>query len=181
MNKHICILLLAILFACSPNTDSSKPKKSVPTPAADDPFLIRVENEDTGLQGYVNSKGDTVIAMGKYDYCFTDTFKTFAIVASQEGLIGINRKEKRLFEVFVYDNGPDYVQEGLFRMVKDGKIGFANMDGKVVIDPQYPCAYAFQDGKAKVALECTSKQDGEYSFWESETWFFIDKQGEKVE
>lgn len=33
--------------------------------------------------GYVNTAGDTVIPMGNYFYCYTDTLKDFAIVMNK--------------------------------------------------------------------------------------------------
>lgn len=83
-----------------------------------------------------------------------------------------------LYEVFIYDNGPDYEAEGLIRVVKNGKIGYA--DAKtyaIVIKPQFDCAYPFENGKAKVSNQCKTVKDGEHSIWESDAWQYMDKQG----
>lgn len=179
LKSFVLLLVVIIITACnSQNQLSSQQKKIGGT--TNYPYLLHVES-DEGDHGYVSPRGDTVIAMGKYSYCFTDTFRTYAIVTGKKGFIGIDQQEQKLFDVFLYDNGPDYVQEGLFRIIDQGKIGFANTQGKIVIAPQYPCAYPFKDGKAKVAMNCQSKMDGEHRFWESTEWFFIDKEGEKVE
>lgn len=139
--------------------------------------LILVENKN-GEQGYVNQQGDTVISAGKYQLCYSDTFNTIAFVHhTSKGLVAITRDEEVLFHVFPYDNGPDYPSEGLFRIIENDKIGYANMEGRVVIKPKYPCAYPFENGRAKVAYDCKSIQDGEHSRWESEEWFYIDKTG----
>ena len=37
-------------------------------------------------------------------------------------IIGIDQNATKLFEVFKYDNGPDYLESGLFRIVRNGKI-----------------------------------------------------------
>ena len=51
-------------------------------------------------------------------------------------------RSKELFYVFKYDNGPDYIQEGLFRIMnEDGLVGFADSLGNVVIKPQFKFAY----------------------------------------
>ena len=175
MKKYIVLIgLIIFIQACSTSQNGKKQ-------AEKDSFWLRVET-DEGLQGYISPAGDTVIEFGKYNHCFTDTFRTYAIVASEKkGLIGINRAEKQLFEVFVYDNGPDYVEDGLFRIKEGEKIGYANTSGEIVIPPQFICAFPFQNGKAKVALNCTTKQDGEHRFWESDNWFFIDKSGNRIE
>ena len=52
---------------------------------------------------------------------------------------------------FHYDNGPDYVREGLYRIVDDrGRMGYADESGRVVIAPRFAFALPFEDGKAKV-------------------------------
>jgi hypothetical protein len=75
--------------------------------------------------------------------------------------------------VYASDNG-----EGIFRIELGGKIGFANLEGEVVILPQYSCAYYFQEGKAKVSLlPCDSIIMDEHLAWESKQWIYIDKEG----
>src|SRR5690606_27508974 len=70
--------------------------------------------------GYINEKGDTVIPIGKYYYCYTDTLKKYAIVMTKKlELIAIDKNEKKLFDVFMYESGPDYPREGLFRITGD--------------------------------------------------------------
>jgi len=86
-----------------------------------------------------------------------------------------------LFNVFLYDNGPDYPSDGLFRIVKDSKIGYANLDGQIIIEPQFKCAQPFTDGKAEVTFECEMTMMDEHSVWESDQWFTIDKTGKKIE
>ena len=41
--------------------------------------------------GYKNLKGEIIIPLGKYSLCFTDTFRTYAIVLSDSGFIAINQ------------------------------------------------------------------------------------------
>lgn len=130
---------------------------------------------------YVNAKGDTVIPFGKYQMCYTDKFYKFAIVCSREkGLVGIDRNEHVLFNIFVFDNGPDYPSNGLFRIIKDGKIGYANTRGQVVIQPQFDGAYPFKNGKAQVGKGCETRSDGEHHYWAGGQWFTIDKKGNVI-
>lgn len=111
----------------------------------EDAYLLSFEDPQTNQIGYKNSAGEIVIPAGKYPMCFTDTFYTYAIVALETGdLVGIDRSEKVLYEVFNYDNGPDYPAHGLFRIIKGDKIGFADeKTGKIVIEPMYDCADPF--------------------------------------
>jgi hypothetical protein len=86
---------------------------------------------------------------------FTDTFKKIAIVKKPKlGFVAINRREKVLFEVFTFDNGPDYLSDGLFRIKKNGKIGYADSDFSIKIQPQYGCAFPFENGVAEVSIDC---------------------------
>lgn len=89
-----------------------------------------------------------------------------------------NSQRKTLYEVFIYDNGPDYAAEGLMRVVKNGKIGYANAKTyRLVITPQFDCAFPFENGKAKVSNKCQTVKEGEHSVWTSENWQFVDKKG----
>jgi hypothetical protein len=176
MRRNLLILLLGFLALAS-----CQHKK--------EDYLIKVfkgEVDEIGVEsGYRNSQGDTVIPLGKYYYCFTDTLRDFAIVWEKKGaaagsLIGIDRQEKKLFDVFWFDNGPDYISEGLFRIQKNGKIGYANEKGEIIIEPQYACAFPFEQGKAKVAFTCKTIPDGEHQSWESENWLYIDTKGKEI-
>lgn len=150
-----------------------------------DDYLLKVfegEFDEPGVEsGYVNLAGDTVVPVGKYHYCYTDTLRIFAIVLKKEGgFAAIDRNDSELFEVFGYDNGPDHIVEGLFRIIKNGNIGYANKEGEIVIKPQFDCAFPFKNGKAKVSYDCSTVPEGEYSSWESESWFYINKTGKKI-
>lgn len=90
----------------------------------------------------------------------------------------MDSQKTTLYDVFIYDNGPDYPSEGLIRVVKNGKIGYADAKTYVlVIEPQFDCAFPFENGKAKVSNQCKTVKDGEHSVWTSDAWQFVDKQG----
>ena len=148
-------------------------------------YLIKFyEGPDDELgtpSGYINSAGDTIVPFGRYGYCYTDTIRNFGIVHKKaQELWGIDEKGKELFQVFFYDNGPDYLAEGLFRIIIDNKIGYANADGEIIISPRFGCAFPFEDGKAKVSDDCSAVKEGEYTRWVSENWYWIDKNGDKL-
>ncbi len=94
--------------------------------------------------------------------------------------IAVDKNDRELYGVFWFDNGPDYFSEGLFRIKKDGKIGYANKIGIIIIQPQFDCAFPYKNGKAKVSNDCKAIPDGENNRWESEKWFYIDKTGKKL-
>lgn len=162
--------LLALLAACT----------TAPTAPTTDYLLL---TEDEAGYGYRDGAGNTVVPTGKYAHIFTDTFRQHAMVVTQEGaIVLIDRQEQVLYEVYKYDNGPDYPAEGLFRIVQNGKIGFADAESyAVVIAPQFDCAFPFEEGgRARVSNACTTVQEGDYSIWESEAWQRIDKTGKIV-
>jgi hypothetical protein len=168
-NIFLCFLIVVLTSACK-----EKSKKS-------DYLTIFTDNK-THAQGYKNEKGEIVISSSKYDYCFTDTFKTFAIVAKPKiGIVAIDRIENVLYEVFNFDNGPDEPVHGLFRIIKNNKIGFADIKtGKIMIEPKYECAYQFENGKAKVSIQCTKIPEEEFEIWNSNNWYYIDFKGNKL-
>ena len=138
---------------------------------------------------YLNERGDTIVPYGKYRYCQTDTIKKIGFAYENKPkdarIICINDAGKELFYVFKYDNGPDYIQEGLFRIMnEDGLVGFADSLGNVIIEPQFKFAYPFKGGKTKATLKGERKvvpeSDGEKHYWESATWFYIDKKNRRL-
>jgi len=151
-----------------------------------DNFLFRIcedENCELGTPtGYVDSKGDTIIPLSYYYYCYTDTLKNFAVVLDKNGICkAIDKTGNILYEVKWFDNGPDYLSDGLFQIIIDGKTGYANKKGEVVINPAYSCTTPFKNGKAKVSYDCELVEEGEFTRMKSEGWFFIDKKGNKIE
>lgn len=166
-----CLILINSFCKCKPSITKNKN------------YLIIFTDSTTDNQGYKNIKGKIVIPAGKYSRCFTDTFKTYAIVIKENlGFIAIDFKENTLYEVFAFDNGPDEPSEGLFRIIRDKKIGYADSQtGKIVIKPQFDCAEPFNNGLAEVSNKCSTIQDGEHSIWQSEHWFYINKTGKRFE
>lgn len=91
----------------------------------------------------------------------------------------------RHYAAFQYDNGDDYVSEGLYRIVdRKGRIGYADEAGRPVIRPRFAFGYPFEDGKAKVtdkgAMKEVPSSGGEYHYWESDEWYYIDRNGNIV-
>jgi WG containing repeat len=175
MKTNLTFLLIITLFlAISCNESNSQ-----------DNYLVKISEEDDEIGetfGYANLDGEVIIALDKYYYCYTDTFVNYAIVMDYEyKCIAIDRDENVLYDVFMFDNGPDYIEEGLFRIVKDGKMGFANEDGEIVIKPEYDFAFPFEDGEAKVTFEAELIEEFEMTRVESDSWFFIDKEGNKID
>lgn len=161
---HIMLIFLAItLFSTCKNADSRL-------------FVV----ERNGFYGYVNAKGNTVIECA-FLFAYTDTISRIGFVADSAGAIKcFNIKGEFLFNVFNYDNGPDYPAEGLFRIVDENAlIGFADTLGRVVISPRFKFAFPFKDGRAKITdtgklVEDSTDVDG-HTTWRSDSWYFISK------
>jgi len=198
MKHYFYLFALTFLAACSSGKTekTTSATEEIPVPAGysevSDPqrkdFLSAVSNDETletgSSWGYVDNKGDTVIKIGTYDHCFTGKFRTYAWVSDsglkEKEIVAIGRDGKVLFDAYIYDNGPDYSCEGLFRIKRAGKIGYANENGEVVIPAQYSCADPFENGKARVTFNCETHSNGEHTSQKSSTWIFIDKTGKEV-
>ena len=151
-----CLLACAVI-ACK---DIPKTSKTI-----DNEPLILIQDSVSGQSGYQSKSNPTAIPLGKYAQCLTDTFRTHAIVLTQgtPRWVVIDRTEKELYEVFPFDNGPDYPSEGLFRILQNGKIGYADANTyAIVIPPHFDCAYPFENGKAKVSNDCLTSLEGEH-------------------
>lgn len=173
MKNLFYLIVSTLLFSCSSNS-------------TEESFLVRVsdgEYEFGNSFTYVNQNGEIIVPEGKYAFGLADTITDYGIVMKENGaLLALDSKGKELYEVFNYDNGPDYSSEGLFRIVVNGKIGYADeLTGKIIVQPQYSCAFPFDGGKAKVSMNCSKEQVGEYTEWVSEEWMYIDKKGKHID
>jgi hypothetical protein len=82
-------------------------KKSITTSGN---YLLKIYDSNEDKSGYINTAGDTIVPIGYYADCLTDTIRVMGVVVSQEfKFLAINSSGKELFEVYFYDNGPDYV------------------------------------------------------------------------
>lgn len=185
------LVLIAFCGCRRPETEMNKPQKYFDVDSIYTDYLLRFSDDNDSSAGtsygYRNLQGEIIIPIGKYSHCFTDTLKNFAFVFDEKltnsKVVAIDRNEKILFDAYMFDNGPDWVEDGLFRIIRNGKIGYANRNGVIVVDPKFECADQFENGIARVALNCKlikDESDLEHSKMESEAWFYIDKKGNKV-
>lgn len=93
-----------------------------------------------------------------------------------------DRKGNFLYQPFMYDNGPDYFVEGLRRFVKNGKIGFADRNGKVIIEPKHDFVDYFNYGYASFCDGCDwEKTDDEHKSIIGGKWGMMNTKGETVQ
>ena len=136
--------------------------------------------------GYIDSLGIVKIPFiyrFAYTHEFTESIAFVVVTDSGKGKIkAINRNNKELFTVFNFDNGPDYVEEGLFRIVDDstGCIGFADMNGKIVIPTQFFFVRPLSEGFAAFNSGGKFEMDYEYTAIVGGKWGYIDKTGKEI-
>jgi hypothetical protein len=171
--------LTIFLTACQPKGTQNPTENPTQNEAFTNDFLVKTSVGEN--YGYVNQNGVEIVPAGKYLFCFEDTIQTFGAVMTKDKVcMGIDKNGKELYEIYFYDNGPDYLADNRFRIIQNEKIGYANELGEIVIKPQFQCADGFENGKARVTNNCKLKQDGEYTSSESDSWFFINTKGEKL-
>lgn len=93
-----------------------------------------------------------------------------------------DRKGNFLYQSFLYDNGADYFEEGVRRFVKNGKVGFADRNGKTVIEAQHDFVAPFNYGYASFCDGCDwEKTDDEHKAIIGGIWGIMNKKGEVVQ
>lgn len=116
----------------------------------------------------------TALFCGRYKF-------GFALLSMIAVFIILTGCTSQKFAIYQFDNGDDYLCEGLRRVVdKSGKIGFADEKGKIVISPRFAFAFPFENGLSKATYMGQSVADGEHYFWESPHWFYINHKGDSV-
>ncbi|MEP1096040.1 MAG: WG repeat-containing protein [Cyclobacteriaceae bacterium] len=155
------------------------------------PSLYAVTNEEYLQYGssvaYVNMEGDTIIPFGNFAYFGTDTMVYFANVllhpddSTYGRIVGISQDQQILFDVVTFDIAPDPFNEGLTRVKRNTKMGYANQRGEIVIPCKYDYARWFKNGVAEVTFDAKEYYDlDEHLRVESDSWFEIDKQGKPI-
>jgi hypothetical protein len=170
-------LLFLFLTGCQHNTTTTASSHT-------GDYLLWSDDTINGGYCYKNTAGEIIIPSGKYFHSYTDTFRTYALVLNSDSdrWVAIDRNDKIMYNVFPFDNGPDYYSDGTFRMTENNKIGFVDSaTGKIIIKPQFDCAWPFRHGVAQVSLDCSTEGKDEFRTWVSKHWHYIDKTGKEVE
>ncbi|MET3530715.1 WG repeat-containing protein [Chryseobacterium flavum] len=93
-----------------------------------------------------------------------------------------DRNGKFLYQPFLYDNGADYFSEGLRRLVKNGKVGFADRNGKIIIEAEHDFASPFNYGYAAFCDGCDwEKTNDEHRSIVGGKWGVMNTKGESVQ
>jgi hypothetical protein len=151
-------------------------------PGEQDTWTLNCDTDASESCAYVDANGTTMIDCEKYLICFSDTFDNYAIVGTQdEGIVAINRQEEILYQVFVYDNGPDYPSDGYFRILQDGKMGYADAptgESESSLNIQLPSHLKIN--MLLFVSNCDLIEEKDHYYWTNGQWGLIDKNGTMV-
>lgn len=147
---------------------------------------VSFEDKTKQLYGFKDLQGNITVSP-KYWLCETDTFRTIAFVGIEhEGWVCIDKKLNKLFKPFIYDNGIDFFQNGLIRIEENKKVGFADMNGKIVIQPTYDFVLPFDKNFTAFysggKYECMEKEitNCEHFHWTGGLWGFINRNNDTL-
>ena len=93
-----------------------------------------------------------------------------------------DRKGNLLYQPYSYDNGADYFSEGLRRLVKNGKVGFADRNGKIIIEAEHDFVSPFNYGYAAFCDGCDwEKTNDEHRSIVGGKWGVMNIKGQTVQ
>lgn len=151
--------------------------------------LFTYQDKATGLYGFKDASGKVIIPP-QFDHVYipnpTDQelfspknkeFEFLVPVWKFGKMWRINQDGTIKFETVFFDNGPDYYEDGLSRFLKDGKVGFHDLKGNIVIKPIYDFASPFRDGHANVCNGCYA----EYPKKQTPTYFPLSSSASLIE
>ena len=167
-NRFCLLLMLMLLFSCIQMQKSETEIK-----------LIPFEDEKSGW-GYKDEEGNILIRP-QFHIAFAFSPEGIAAVADDNGWIYIDKTGKQLITPFIFDNGPDYFQEGLARFTANNKIGFFDKKGKIIIEAKFDFAFPFHEGLAVICMGCKEvPYDEEHRIVTGGKWGYINKKGNIV-
>ena len=128
-----------------------------------------------------NAAGELFIAPQLLKELNFDSHGLAAVSSPRESWMYVNRRGKVIVSgVPVMDNWADSFHNGLVRIVRNGKYGFANSRGQVVVPPIYDGAMNFENGSAEVCKGCENKcaeRECEHYAFAGGKWFRINTKG----
>jgi hypothetical protein len=107
-----------------------------------------------------------------------DSHGLAAVLSPREGWMYVSHSGNVVIRgVPVMDNVADSFHDGLVRIVRHGKYGFANREGHIVIPAIYDGAMNFENGRAAVCKGCGTSREGDNHFFSGGVWFRINAKG----
>lgn len=177
----LALVFALTLFSCACKGETVAQTAVPPEQWQTDPAMpAPFEDPASGRFGYRSSDGTVVIAP-RFPFAMPFNRGGIAAAAEEDGWVYINRAGEELLRPFVYDNGPDFPSEGLARFEDEGRIGFHDAAGQIIIPARWDFAEPFADGRARVCMGCKRKMMGENYMMEGGEWGAINARGELVE
>jgi hypothetical protein len=166
------IAILAVILLCSGIASIM---------AMEDPLLMANPEEfalfeKQGRWGYKDGQGRVVID-AKFHAAQDFLRGGIAAVVDEQGWAYIDQRGCVLIRPFIFDNGPDYFQEGLARFTVDRKFGFFDDHGQVVISPRFDFAFPFHEGLAAACMGCRIQRQGEHPVVKGGDWGYVNHKG----
>jgi hypothetical protein len=122
------------------------------------------------LNGFITSKGEIFPPIYRTAYGYSEGVATVSIEKDKFGVI--DKKGKWLITPEYYWLSDFKNGLAVFQKNKDGKSGYLNLEGKIMIEPKYAEAQPFSEGRAMVCPE--------YANYDDSTCGFIDETGTPI-
>jgi hypothetical protein len=185
---YFVFALMGVFYACSSESDNTKTKVEFRTDYSVEKdkdcgkrdLLMSFETQDSRI-GF-KKRNNQVVIPAIYKTAFQDTIFSYGIVLNNDDqMVGIDLQGKYLYNIYVFDNGPDYIEYNRFRIKKNGKVGFANgITGCIEIDPELSYAEPFHEGLTVFCLGGKLQTMGEHSIWTGGKWGVMDTLGKVI-
>jgi len=123
-------------------------------------YIAQIKSEENKKWGYINQKGETVIAP-VYKTCYEFGENGLAPIYEAKEFSFINTKGQpihteisgfKMIEGFLGFGGLEGFHDGLVAVMKDKKWGYLNEEGKIAIDLKYDDASSFDGGFATAEI-----------------------------
>ena len=176
--RHTSIIL-ALVVACTrpPSQRTTDAPQPVVAPADPQGTPQPFESGD-GLFGYRDASGREILP-ARYHAAMEFAPTGVAFVVDDNGWACIDATGSVRLRPFVFDNGPDYPSEGVFRYVDGDRMGFSDDACRPTITAAWEFAGAFAEQRAPVCRGCTPVH-GEHAMPKGGKWGFVDPSGREV-
>lgn len=185
-----CTLSASISAQADTKTNNQKPSKVCLTDDNDVPFnsaaLESMSQQARPYAQLLDTQGNQLLPASTYKLplgfeiptngCFE---QPFILTHGDKTYQWFDTNGEVLYDVYWFDNGPDYPQESLFRFKQNELIGYADAETfEIIIPAQYQAAHPFKGEQAEVSYKADIEREaGEHSVWVNTDYFIIDKLG----
>jgi hypothetical protein len=182
----VTLLLTFFGWAQTPKSVGTQPGKPASAPAAmgESPCVFDFERGEVPGCVRASAAGELFITPQYLSELSFDSHGLAAVLSHEQEWMYVNRKGKVLITgVPTMDNWADAFHDGLVRVVRNKKYGYADRRGQVVIAPVYDGAMNFDKGRAAVCKGCERKcaEPGcEHHLFAGGEWVSINTKGDVV-